>query len=208
MNMHIYAFGSLCRGEVDLGSDIDMLACVERSDLPLDKEKFSIYKYSRIEELWVEGSPFAWHLHLESKMIYSSNNKDFIMALGIPYPYIKATEDCAKFFKLFIDSYEALIHSKNSRIFNLSCMFLAARNFATCYSLGKGQPVFSRKSPFLIDDKLEIDDDVFNYFVQARILSTRGYGSMLNEKQMDDAINSAENIFNWMSRLSKVNNYD
>jgi hypothetical protein len=208
MNMHIYAFGSLCRGEVDLGSDIDMLACVESDNLCLDKEKFSIYKYSRIEQLWAEGNPFSWHLHLESKLIYSSDNKDFIIALGSPAPYIKATEDCAKFLELFVQSYEAIISSKNSRIFNLSCMFLATRNFATCYSLGKGKPVFSRKSPFLIDDKLEIDNDLFNSLAQARILSTRGYGTILNEVEINNIINVAPNIINWMNRLSKVKYHD
>jgi hypothetical protein len=76
------------------------------------------------------------------------------------------------------------------------------------YVLGKGKPVFSRKSPFLIDDKLEIDNDLFNSLAQARILSTRGYGTILNEVEINNIINVAPNIINWMNRLSKVKYHD
>lgn len=204
MNTHIYAFGSVCRGEVDLGSDIDLLACTEDENSDLDKEKFSIYKHSRIEELWTEGNPFSWHLCLESKMIYTSDGNDFIKNLGRPSPYIKAIEDCNKFLELFIQSYQALIEEKNSRTFHISCMFLATRNFATCYSLNNQNPVFSRRSPFLIKDKLEISNEVFNTLTQARILSTRGYGCALNEMQINDVMNYAPRILDWMQRLSKA----
>ncbi|TAN68810.1 MAG: nucleotidyltransferase [Methylobacter sp.] len=202
--MHIYAFGSICRGEVDQGSDIDLLACIENDNLSISKEKFSIYKYPRITELWQEGNPFSWHLHLESKIIFSSDNNDFIKSLGTPSPYMKTAEDCAKFRELFEQSYEALVNTKTSKIFNLSCMFLATRNFATCYSLGNGKPIFSRKSPLLIDEKLEINDRVFNTLERARILSTRGYGSMVNESEINEVIQYAPKIYKWLNRLSKV----
>ncbi len=147
--MHIYAFGSICRGEVDQSSDIDLLVCIENDNLSINKDQFSIYKYPRIKELWQEGNPFSWHLDLESKIIFSSDNSDFIKSLGIPSPYIKKIEDCAKFRALFQQSFDALVNTKTSKIFNLSCMFLATRNFATCYSLGNGKPIFSRKSPLI-----------------------------------------------------------
>ena len=70
--MHVYAFGSICRGEIDYGSDVDLLAIVERFVPELDPSKFSIYSYSRIEQLWDEGNPFAWHLATEFKMLFSS----------------------------------------------------------------------------------------------------------------------------------------
>jgi len=41
--MHIYAFGSLCRGEIGLDSDIDLLAIVDQFDERLDQKLFSIY---------------------------------------------------------------------------------------------------------------------------------------------------------------------
>lgn len=35
MKMHIYAFGSICRGEIDKNSDIDLLAIVDGFDARL-----------------------------------------------------------------------------------------------------------------------------------------------------------------------------
>ena len=67
--MHVYAFGSICRGDVSLTSDIDLLAVVDGYDPRFDPNVFSIYSYNRIEELWAEGNPFAWHLAKESKVV-------------------------------------------------------------------------------------------------------------------------------------------
>ena len=44
--MHIYVFGSLCRGDLSLGSDVDLLAIVDEYNQGLDKEVFSIYSYN------------------------------------------------------------------------------------------------------------------------------------------------------------------
>ena len=60
--MHIYAFGSLCRGEVDFGSDVDLLSIIEGPDSRFDPDVFAKYSYDRIRSLWKEGNPFAWHL--------------------------------------------------------------------------------------------------------------------------------------------------
>lgn len=43
--MHIYAFGSICRGEVDSFSDIDMLAIVSGRDERFNPRDYSIYSY-------------------------------------------------------------------------------------------------------------------------------------------------------------------
>ena len=57
--MHIYAFGSVCRGDVLPSSDIDLLAITEGHDSRFDPNNYSIYSYNRIKELWQEGNPFA-----------------------------------------------------------------------------------------------------------------------------------------------------
>jgi predicted nucleotidyltransferase len=83
--VHIYAFGSICRGEIDTKSDIDLLAIVGGNDNHFDTSTYSMYSYNRLTELWLEGNPFAWHLATESKLIYSSDEKDFIKDLGSPF---------------------------------------------------------------------------------------------------------------------------
>lgn len=201
MSTHIYAFGSVCRGEVDFSSDIDLLACLSMPQQEYDPEKFSIYSHDRIQELWLEGNPFSWHLYLESKLIYSSDNSDFISDLGKPLKYSKALEDCTKFNLLFLESYQSLTKSNVSAVFHLSCMFLATRNFATCYSLGAGKPIFSRQSPLQLEQKLSVGQEGFDIYARARILSTRGYGSGISNFEVEQAKDIAPVIIDWMNEL-------
>ena len=99
--MHIYAFGSICRGDISIDSDIDLLALGEGVELRLDPDKFAIYSYKRISELWASGNAFAWHLALESKLIYSEDGGDFLKGLGRPSAYVSAAEDCRRFREIF-----------------------------------------------------------------------------------------------------------
>ncbi len=202
MSTHLYAFGSICRGEIDQSSDIDLLACLSEPNPGIDSNRFSIYSHKRIRELWAEGNPFAWHLHLESKLLYSSTGEDFINSLGMPAGYSKSVEDCEKFRSLFSESLNSLTTATNSPTFDISCMFLATRNFATCYSLGIGKPVFSRYSPLLIDERLSIPKTEFDVYVRARILSTRGYGETLSMSDIGLVKESAHSIVEWMGELT------
>lgn len=201
MSTHIYAFGSVCRGEVDPSSDIDLLACLSKPREEYDPEKFSIYSHDRIQELWLEGNPFSWHLHLESKLIFSSDGSNFLHDLGEPSRYSKRLEDCNKFNLLFLESYRSLMQSSISAVFHLSCMFLATRNFATCYSLGEGKPIFSRLSPLQLEQKLSVSVEDFDVYARARILSTRGYGSVISGSEVERAKDIAPVIVNWMNEL-------
>src|SRR5271154_5811163 len=99
--MHIYAFGSICRGEVTPGSDIDLLAITEGHDPRFDPATFSIYSYARLRQIWQEGNPFAWHLCLESRLLFAEDSVDFLRALGTPHPYREVVRDCEKFANLF-----------------------------------------------------------------------------------------------------------
>lgn len=199
--MHIYAFGSICRGEVDWGSDVDLLACVDGPAPQIDPEKYSLYRYERLQALWGEGNPFAWHLHLESKLLFSSDGSDFLGDLGVPARYTAGDSDCAKFKLLFDNSYEAIRQSTNSSTFHLSCMFLAVRNFATCHSLSLGSPIFSRTSPLLVSPRLDIDSVAFSILTRARLLSTRGYGENIMQDEIATAIKEVTAVPQWMQTL-------
>ena len=201
MRTHFYAFGSICRGEIDFASDVDLLACTSEPAPEIDAKKFSKYTYGRIEQLWREGNPFAWHLHLESRLIFSSDGLDFLVGLGVPSAYKCVAVDCLKFRALLLESSNALIQSKNSIVFNMSCMFLATRNFATCYSFMMGRPIFSRKSPMLLAERLPISDEVFDVLARSRILSTRGYGQNISEAAITAVKDSVPEIANWMHKL-------
>jgi len=208
MRKHFYAFGSICRGEIDAGSDVDLLACLSAADPSVDLQKFSIYSPERLQTLWAEGNPFAWHLHLESRLLYSSDGVDLLKSFGEPSPYRNGKQDCAKFRTLFVESYEALRNSNNSVVFHLSCIFLSARNFATCASLAEGNPIFSRRSPLMIERGLKLDEDVFQILARARILSTRGIGAPLSPEEMEMARLKCPKILDWMDSRSPERCYE
>lgn len=203
MKRHIYAFGSLCRGELDELSDVDLLACVETQEQSreLDARRFSIYTQDRIRELWREGNPFAWHLYQESKLVFSSDGGDFLQEIGVPSRYKNAVKDCTKFMHLFEEALCSIRTVSDSQVFHLSCIFLATRNFATCYSFTYGSPIFSRLSPLLIDSPLPISADVFDVLVRARVLSTRGIGTDITAGEVSLAIKSCPAIYEWMQSL-------
>lgn len=79
-----YSIHAISRGvdlliPISVDSDIDLLALVEVEgfDQNIDPDKFSIYSYKRIQELWTAGNAFAWHLSLESKLILQRVEKTF-----------------------------------------------------------------------------------------------------------------------------------
>jgi len=204
MMMHIYAFGSICRGEIDKGSDVDLLACVDGSAPHIDTEKYSVYQYGRLKALWDEGNPFAWHLHLESKLLFASDGADFLEGLGAPAAYTQGHEDCEKFRVLFERSYDAVGQSSNSAIFHLSCIFLALRNFATCHSLTLGEPIFSRQSPLRVSPSLDIGSEAFSILTRARLLSTRGYGEPITSNEVNTAMEAVRIVPQWMRALRSL----
>jgi hypothetical protein len=198
---HFYAFGSVCRGEVDGFSDIDLLACVSEPASKVDPQKFSVYSHERLKELWVEGNPFSWHLHLESRLLFASDGIDFIAQLGTPNRYKNALKDCEKFSNLCEESYRSLDSSSHSNVFHLSCMFLAIRNIATCFSLAEGRPVFSRNSPLLVKPPLNISKKNFDILVRSRILSTRGAGQKIADDEIDEIKKDYSTVREWVHCL-------
>ena len=199
---HIYAFGSVCRGEVTPESDIDLLAITQEQDQRFNPDQYSIYSHARLAEIWDEGSPFAWHLSLEAKLIYSTDGSDYLQELGVPAAYHSAAEDCQKFFTLFKDSAYELRSGTNSLVFELSTVFLAMRNFATCYLLGVGIPDFSRHSILRFQaSNLVVSKDVFAILERARLICTRGVGDTLSQKEVGLVTIELEAIENWMRSL-------
>jgi len=199
---HIYAFGSVCRGEVTPDSDIDLLAVTGGFDSRFDSELYSVYSYTRISEIWREGNPFAWHLSLEARLLHSPDSSDYLRDLGSPAAYRRARDDCQQFFALFEGSANSLRAVTNSPTFELSTIFLAVRNFATCYSLGEGSPDFSRHSALrLRASSLAISESAFAILERARLLCTRGKGHTISHEDTTAAVSELTQIEDWMRCL-------
>lgn len=207
--MHIYAFGSVCRGDVSPSSDIDLLAIVRGHDARFNPNDYSIYSYERIREIWEEGNPFAWHLSLESKLLHSIDDSDFLRSLGKPAAYRKCLEDCNKFLALFKEARASLESQTDSKVFDLSIAFLAIRNFSTCYSLGAlATPDFSRSSALRLGaDSLPIPTDAFIILERSRILCTRAIGETIKDDDAQVAFSQFSRVEEWMlGLLARVKN--
>ncbi len=201
--MHIYAFGSLCRGEIDAASDIDLLAIFEKDSPEIDPNRFSVYSLKRIREIWCCGNPFAWHLFAESTMLYSGDGSDPLAYLGRPAKYCCAVNDCTRFLNLLERSFVQLRAGTPSPVFELSNAFLAIRNFATCFSLGRlSAGVFSRRSPRQLGVySLTIETNAFDVLERARMLCTRGFGNTITPAEVSIVISEYESILEWMTNL-------
>jgi hypothetical protein len=203
-NAHL-CIGSICRGDILPTSDIDLIAIVDRYDERLNQDDYSIYSYRRIQQIWEEGNPFAWHLALESKLLFASDQKDFMKSLNEPARYRKATLDCQKFFSLFREATHSVKMNPATVAFDLSMVFLAIRNFATCFSLGcLERPNFSRRSAIGIGQRsLSIEQSAFEILERSRILCTRAIGSPIRAAEAAAAIEQFPYIEAWMERLSR-----
>ncbi|MCD9561887.1 nucleotidyltransferase domain-containing protein [Tenacibaculum maritimum] len=204
--MYVYAFGSICRGEIDRFSDIDLLIITESNETnksTFDTNKFSIYKKERILELWKEGNPFAWHLYTESKLLFSDDQIDLIKNIGPPNKYINLSNDLEKFHSLYKEALFSLNKSSSSVTFDLSMIFLAIRNFSSCYSLGFNNSFqFSRDSALkLKTDKLNISFRCYEILKRARILSTRGIGDNMIKEEVEIVKKEISTITNWFDLI-------
>lgn len=201
MSTHVYVFGSICRGEFAPGSDVDLLVISDEPVDMYDTGKFSVYSYDRLRQLWSTGNPFAWHLATEARIVHASDGEDWIAQQGLPAPYRAGLSDCRKFYELFVRSSQEAKRRDGNLVFELSCMYLALRNFATCFALQRGKPCFSRASPYLSCTDFPVSRSTFNVLVAARLLSTRGHGSMPSNVEVDDALSEADVALAWMTRL-------
>ncbi len=207
--MEIYAFGSIVRGQIDKYSDIDLLIIKDfHEDITyVDKEQYSIYTFNRIMEIWKEGNPFAWHLYKESKCIYTKENISFISSLGTPNTYKNAQNDLQKFYDLFLESRKSIDENKYSTDFDLSMIFLAIRNFASCFALGRLNIFeFSRDSSLKLGEySLSINKKIYHKLRDSRILSTRGIGEKITEDELENIFKELDKIENWFNKLIWMN---
>jgi hypothetical protein len=202
--MHLYAFGSVCRGDITHDSDIDLLALVSGHDARLNPAKYSIYSYAKMKTMWLKGSPFAWHLSLESRLLYAEDGSDFLGSLGEPAPYSDCLADCQKFYGVFQEALASLQESFSTKVFDLSSSFLSIRNISTCFALGiLGKPLFSRHAALQLptEFRLPISNDSYRIMERARILCTRSTGTDINDSEARLVLSQCELINRWMTTL-------
>ncbi|MCP5130423.1 MAG: nucleotidyltransferase domain-containing protein [Pseudomonadales bacterium] len=175
MSHEIYVFGSVTRGEVSPTSDVDMLVIPMSGDRDQYPPGWSIYSPSLIEEYFLNGRLFAWHLHLEARCIYTPFDIPFLESLGAPQPYITMFQDIDDLETLLVEALEQISLGTNSLVYELGIAYTAIRDIAMAASWSLlGRPCFSRRAPYLLPVPFPLATEAYSGAMLARHSSVRG----------------------------------
>lgn len=175
--MHeFYAFGSLIRGDVTPNSDADILVIPfhagEKKRYP---EKWSVYTRETLLEYFRKGRLFAWHLHLESRCLYTPLNEPWLVTIGTPASYQSARSDIVELKKLLDEALDQIQDKTNSMIYELGLVYTAIRDIAMSASWAvSGRPNFSRNAPYELPILCPLAPEIYRIAMMARHASTRG----------------------------------
>src|ERR1035437_2140277 len=118
MVSELYIFGSLATGEVDDGSDVDVLAVVDGSQPSVKlPASWSVYSSTRLEDLFERGTLFAWHLYQSAIKVWPRERDGLIAELGPPAQYTGAREEIAALLSMAVDSFGELERGTPSVVF-------------------------------------------------------------------------------------------
>lgn len=175
MNHEIYLFGSVVRGDVLPTSDVDVLAIPLNSDSSGFPSAWSIYSPDLLRQYFLDGRLFAWHLHLEAKLIYSPNGRGYITELGKPAEYRTGLEDISDLSQILMDALTRIVSGSNSEIFEYGILYTALRDIAMSASyVLLDKPTFSRLAPYEIPVEFPLPRHIYEKAMLARHCSTRG----------------------------------
>jgi hypothetical protein len=176
--LELYVFGSLTAGDVDVGSDADILAIVgtgvDQEALPHD---WTIYTEERILDLHGRGTLFAWHLFQDAVLIYPrETDGGLIRRLGRPTCYGGAIADIDARIELGGRALNEIVRGTPSMVFELGLMYLMARDVAMAASKPMlDRFVFSRYAPFAFEKHpFPLTRTEYRYLMGCRRASTRG----------------------------------
>lgn len=173
----LYVFGSATSGDVDSGSDLDVLVVVDpEEDRSRYPASWSIYSRLQIESLFRRGTLFAWHLYLDGVRIFPRAGLGFLSRLGEPAPYVNAEAEIAALTELGSAAVEELRGGTPSTVFELGILYLVSRDVAMAASCSiLGHFSFSRLVPFSYEGiPIPLRPDEYCYGMECRRSSTRG----------------------------------
>lgn len=117
---------------------------------------FSVYKESRIIEMFKKGHLFAWHLYYESYRIF--DKIDLIDKCGRPSNYLNAMDDINFFYSIVDEIFDRIHRNLSNNIYEAGLLYIAIRNIAISASYVLfDRPVFSRYVPIFVSNFSKID---------------------------------------------------
>lgn len=213
--MQAAIFGSSARGSSDSSSDFDVIAVIEDA-AEVDKEALrarfnglarrkvglSIYSVGRLKAMWLSGSPFAWHLHLEARP-FPGFRCEFLNGWGCPESYRSAAHDCEMMVSIIDSAGERLRGTAiNCECYEAGLLYVGARNIGMFASSAlTGAFDFSRLAPFSLQDVLPfpMTRSEFDVLVRARHATTRG--SVVPELDRKWLISASAKLSHWASSI-------
>ncbi len=172
----IYVFGSVCRGEPDPGSDLDVLVIAGKLKKAAYPSSWSVYSPSRLRTLFERGTLFAWHLHEEVVPVWPRTGRHFLAKIGPPAPYVGAPAEVAQLREILLSSVDELIRGTTSTVYELGLISLACRDIAMAAApILTGSFDFSRHAPFHLPGfQFPLGRKEYDYTLNCRRATTRG----------------------------------
>ncbi len=147
----IYVFGSILAGEVDSGSDVDVLVLAEAPDAACYPPEWSVYSLGQLREIFARGTLFAWHLYLGSKLLYPAEGPDILDGFGKPAPYYpNAVSEIRALREIALTAMDELAAETPSWIYERGMLYVALRDTAMAASSILGEFCFSKHAPLRI----------------------------------------------------------
>ena len=172
-----YIFGSLCRGEPDQGSDIDVLVISnERRTRQKVPPNWSLYSPRRIRALFARGTLFAWHIFQEAIQLWPRDRAGYLQKIGPPKPYANAKREIGDLQRILVGAATELTRGTPSQIYEFGLLALACRDIAMAAAPSlTGTFNFSRHAPLHLPAvRFPLSRTQFDYLLACRRATTRG----------------------------------
>ena len=212
-------FGSVARGDDDELSDLDLLALVKTGAGPVSLEEVcatlpadlagetatvSWYGIERLVEMYRSGELFAWHIHLDGKVLH--NPVGAVATLGVPAPYRRALDDVDSFLSIAADLPSQLERAGCNAIYEFGVLYVCLRNVAMSASAHLSvQPDFTRQSPYRLGDgpPCPVPESEYRMSMLCRLASQRGL-RLPSEISPSRVMDYHDVVFPWMTAIRAV----
>lgn len=202
--LEIWVFGSATSGEIDAGSDLDVLAiCGPDDDVSSIPSHWSIYSTDKLASLFQRGTLFAWHLYRDAVRVWPREGPDLLKSLGEPATYSAGPSEIRALISVAADAFAALRRRTPSPIFELGLIYLVSRDVAMAAAPTLlGEFSFSRYTPYLYSTPLfPLARSEYDYLLNCRRAGTRGTPVDMVAGTVKTILNAETSLLDWYETL-------
>lgn len=202
--LELWVFGSVTSGEIDAGSDLDVLAiCGSEDDVTAMPSQWSIYSTQKLSSLFDRGTLFAWHLYRDAVRVWPHRGPELLKSLGEPAPYSSGPAEIRALTTIADDAFAALERQTPSPIYELGLVYLVSRDIAMAAAPAiLGDFSFSRFAPYqYTKPRFPLARAQYDYLISCRRAGTRGAPIEFSPRVVDDILGSRTPLMDWYEAL-------